>query len=131
MSSGILTHLYRTNTVAVITTRPSGDRVVTPIWSVVVDGVGYLRSAYGPDAVWYRRARSGRPVAFSLADGHLPNATRWPCSQSPQSTSVPVDADIQSAVDDALTTKYASERSSLATMLTDLARGCTLRVDAA
>jgi hypothetical protein len=44
---------------------------------------------------------------------------------------VDADDDVQSAVDEAFSVKYGRERQSLATMLTDLARGCTLRVDAA
>ncbi len=36
--------------------------------------VPYVRSAYGEKAAWNRRARSGRPVAFTLADPELGGA---------------------------------------------------------
>ena len=67
-------HLDRTDTVTIITTRPTGEEVATPIWAAVVDGVPYVRPAYGPRTAWYLRARSGRPVAFTFADGR--NAER-------------------------------------------------------
>lgn len=62
-------HLATTDTVTIVTTRPSGDELATPIWAVAADGVGYVRPAYGPRTSWMLRARSGRPVAFTLTDG--------------------------------------------------------------
>src|SRR4051812_48448782 len=45
MSTDALTpFLESTQTVAIITTRPDGTEVATPIWSVAADGAGYVRS---------------------------------------------------------------------------------------
>lgn len=130
----LLDHLGSTNTVAIITTRADGRTTATPIWSVVADGVGYVRSAYGPDAAWYRRALSGRPVSFSLANGKLAERDPAAALATPTSavtvTAIAVDDPIEQRVDDALRAKYAAEPASLATMLREPAMGCTLRVDA-
>ena len=60
--------------------RPDGsERPFVTIWAVRVDDGLYIRSAYGPDNPWYRRAvhsgagriRSGgvdRPVSFTRID---------------------------------------------------------------
>ncbi|WP_405585762.1 DUF2255 family protein [Streptomyces sp. NBC_01190] len=56
-------YFANTETVRIVTERADGGEVVTPIWSVVVDGVPYIRSAYGPDSKWYRRVqRAGRAL---------------------------------------------------------------------
>lgn len=121
--------------VAVVTTRADGEPVATPIWSMVIGGVPYLRSVYGPGAWWYRHVLAGRPVAFALGDGSIAERDRTAALQLPRervsTTSVPVGDDIQVRIDDELRRKYAASPESVAAMLSDEARSATLRVDAA
>jgi hypothetical protein len=72
----LVDHLSGTETVTVVTTRADGTPVAAPIWAVVVDGTAYVRGAYGERTAWFRRAVSGRPVAFSLADGSIAERDR-------------------------------------------------------
>lgn len=134
MSEELRTHLDQTNTVAIVTTRPDGTRAATPIWSVVADdGVAYVRSVDGPTAAWYRRAVSGRPVEFSLADGKIAERDPAAALDTPAAAVnlVVIDPDdpAEARVDAALTAKYSSEPPSLAAMLREPAIGSTLRVD--
>ncbi len=136
MSSALVEHLDTTDTVAIITTRKDGTEVATPIWSMVVDGVAYLRSVRGARAGWYLRALSGRPVTFSLADGGI--AERDPVAALATEHSAPVkvtavadDDPVQSAIDDALRAKYPNWGSSLTAMLVAPAIECTVRIDPA
>jgi hypothetical protein len=118
--------------VAVVTTRPDGKAVATPIWSVVVDGVPYLRSAYGADSHWYRNAISARPVAVVRGDGSLAEHDRGAALDLPrEAVSVAhLDDDTElRRVDEELRRKYQGLRG-LDEMLTPEARACTLRVDA-
>ena len=110
--------LRDTNTVHIVTTTRAGRTISTPIWAVDVDGVGFVRSAYGPDSKWYRRARSNPGAGFETPAGVRAVGLE------------PIDdADpLEGRVDDALRTKYASEPASVAEMLTPLAHGTTLRV---
>jgi hypothetical protein len=119
-ADGLMDHLARTDTVHIATQRRDGGEVVTPIWAVVADGVPYIRSGYGPDSLWYRRAlRTGR-AAF--ADGD----TRYPVTLE----RVVDDATI-SAVDRAYEAKYASYAGPLRQMVAAEARPDTLRVTSA
>jgi hypothetical protein len=110
--------LRATNTVHIVTTTRDGRTISTPIWAVDVDGVGYVRSAYGPDSKWYRRARTNPGAGFETPVGVRAVELE------------PIDAadPLEGRVDDALREKYASEPASVAEMLTPLAHGTTLRV---
>lgn len=125
-------HIAATQTVTIITTRESGEEIATPIWAVTVDDVSYVRSAFAEKAAWNRRARSGRPVAFTLADGS--NAERDPSAalgdpRVPVTiVRIPFDADEQASVDAAYRAKYGHLPDDLATVLTDDARELTLKV---
>ena len=124
-------HIDTTDTVAIVTTRPSGELVATPIWAAVVGGVPYVRAAYGPRTSWYLRATTGRPVAFTTVDGRRaerdPVAAlsdpRLPVSVTP----VGPDAEEQDAVDAAFRAKYASSPHG-DSILTPAVRAVTLRV---
>ncbi|GHF09083.1 DUF2255 family protein [Pseudolysinimonas yzui] len=127
-------HIATTETVTIVTTRSSGDEVATPIWAVTVDGVPYVRSAYGEKAAWNRRARSGRPVAFTLADGR--NAERDArAALADRRLAVTVrhiahDAPEQDAVDAAFRAKYG-HTPHIGAVVSDDARALTLRVEPA
>ncbi|WP_206447988.1 DUF2255 family protein [Agrococcus sp. KRD186] len=124
--------LDETHVVAVVTTRADGEPTATPIWSMVVDGVPYVRSVNGPEAWWYRHVRAGRPVAFALADGSIAERDRDAALELPRETVateyVPVDDEIQQQIDDELRRKYSYSPESVDAMLSDAARTCTLRV---
>lgn len=127
--------LDRTKIVAVVTTRADGTPVATPIWSMVVDGVPYVRSAYGPGSWWYRHVRSGRPVAFAMGDGAVAERDRAAALALPHepvtAAHVPAEDPVQQLVEQEITRKYAGElTSSIEAMLSDEARACTLRVTA-
>ena len=114
-----LTEFLRgTNTVRIVTTTRDGRRIATPIWAVVVDGVGYVRSAYGPDSKWYRRARTNSGAGFQTPAGVRAVELE------------PIDGTdpLEARVDDALRSKYSREPASVAAMLTPLAHGTTMRV---
>lgn len=126
--------LDETSVVAIVTTRASGDPIATPIWSMVIDGVPYVRSVNGPKAWWYQHVRSGRPVAFALGDGEIAEHDRVAALDLPReqiaTVYVPVDDEIQLKIDDELRRKYDGQTSSVDAMLTDEARACTLRIEA-
>lgn len=127
--------LDETRVVAVITRRSDGTRVATPIWSMVVDGVPYLRSAFGPSSWWYRHAISGRDVEFVLGDGKSAEDDRSAALAMPTEPvalePVPADDPVQQAIDRVLEAKYADEPESIVPMKSPEALGCTLRVVAA
>jgi hypothetical protein len=113
----VIDYFTRTDTVRIATELRDGREVVTPIWAVVVDGVPYIRSAYGTEAKWYRRVqRTGHaafvdgsdryPVTIENADGEETNAE----------------------VDEAYRTKYAGEGEALRRMVVPPARACTMRI---
>lgn len=125
--------LRDTEVVAVVTTRQRGERVATPIWSMVVDGVPYLRSAYGPTGWWYVHVRAGRPVELVMGDGAIAERDRAAALDEPREAigteHVPADDPVQQAIDAEIQRKYAgSPQSSIDAMLSDEAIGCTLRV---
>ena len=62
-----LDYLARTDTVRIATDLRAGGEVVTPIWAVVVDGKPNIRSGYGAESKWYRRAR--RTGRLTFVDG--------------------------------------------------------------
>jgi len=130
------TMLADTPVVTLVTTRRNGDPVATPIWTMVIDGVPYLRSAFGPGSWWYRHIRAGRPVAFALGDGAIAERDRAAALALPR---VPVtvavvsaEDEVQDRIDAEILSKYAgAPQSSIDAMLSADARGCTLRVEAA
>ncbi|MDD9207546.1 DUF2255 family protein [Georgenia sp. 10Sc9-8] len=126
--------LDRTQVVAVVTTRASGQPIATPIWSVVVDGVPYLRSAFGAGSWWYRHVLADRPVAVAMGDGTVAERDRDAALELPRepvtAAHVPADDAVQVRIDEELLRKYAhAQRSSVDAMLSDEARACTLRID--
>ena len=130
------TMLASTPVVALVTTRRSGDPVATPIWTMVIDGVPHLRSAFGPGSWWYRHIRAGRPVAFALGDGAIAERDRAAALALPR---VPVavagvsgEDEVQDRIDAEILRKYAgAPQSSIDAMLSADARGCTLRIEPA
>lgn len=128
----VVSHLDSTHVVAIVTRRADGSRVATPIWAVVVDGVPYLRSAYGETSWWYRHVAAGRETEFVLADGSIAERDRAAALDLPAERvgleAVAVDDAVQASIDEALWKKYAGEPASVEEMLTPRALACTLRV---
>lgn len=127
-------HLERTEVVAVVTTRAGGSQVATPVWAMVVDGVPYLRSAFGAGSWWYRHAVSGRPVAIALGDGAVAERDRDAALALPRAqvrvTHVPADDPVQDRIDEELERKYAhAPRSSIDPTRSEEARAATLRIE--
>ncbi len=124
--------LDRTPVVAIVTTRANGSPIATPIWSVVVDGVPYLRSAFGPDSWWYRHVQVGRPVSLAMGNGAIAERNREAALALPRepisTVSVPPEDPAQPRIDDALRAKYPPGQS-LDWMLSNEAVSCTLRVE--
>lgn len=125
--------LEKTQVVAIVTTRANGDPVATPIWSMVVEGVPYLRSAYGPGSWWYRHVQAGRPVAFVLGDGCLAERDRGAALQLPRevvsTSNVPAADEVQGQIDEEIAGKYAgSPQPAIDAMLSAEAKACTLRI---
>ncbi len=124
--------LDTTDTVAIVTRRASGEPTATPIWSVAVDGVPYVRSYLGDGAYWYRHALAGRPVAFVLGDGKVAEQSKAAALALPSQhvlvEHVPADDAIQTAIDEAFSEKYDRFADSRDAILTPQARGCTLRI---
>jgi hypothetical protein len=110
-------YLADRSVVTVVTTKRNGDDVSTPIWSVVVNDVPYIRSEYGQAGQWYRRAIARERVGFEIGDD-IERVGIEPVTD---------EAEL-ARVDDAYRAKYARSASSLEMMLTPLARECTLRV---
>ncbi|MDQ2697348.1 MAG: DUF2255 family protein [Actinomycetota bacterium] len=124
--------LGSTQTVAIITTRSDGTEVATPIWAVTVDGIAYIRSFRGRGAGWFRRAISGRPVAFSLEDGTIAEQDAAASLRTPRAAvlvhDVPADQPIHARIDAELRTKYARWPEDVAPMVVEPAIGSTLRI---
>jgi hypothetical protein len=110
-------YIARTGTIHIATELRSGPEVVTPIWGVVVDGVPYIRSAYGPGSRWYRRAqRAGHAVFVDGAD-------RYPARIENLA-----DEATNRKVDDAYRAKYAAQASAVREVTSPQARLFTMRV---
>jgi hypothetical protein len=121
------------DTVTIATSR--GEELVpTFIWSVVVDGRGYVRSAFGPDSKWYVRAVESRSLVLDLdaeptdtearPDPHLVTPITLSCAR------VTDDRELD-AVDAAYADKYGHDSANLAPTVSAVARACTLRLDLA
>ncbi|MFC4036411.1 DUF2255 family protein [Streptomyces polygonati] len=111
-------YVARTNTISIATELRDGGEVRTPIWGVVVEGVPYIRSAYGPDSKWYRRVQRTGHAAF--VDGRQ----RYPATVE----NVDDEATIRRA-DDAYKEKYADEPSALREVVAPDVREYTMRVN--
>ncbi|MFD1714143.1 DUF2255 family protein [Amnibacterium flavum] len=113
-----IAYFESTDTVHIATALKSGAEVVTPIWSVVVDGVPYIRNGFGASSKWHRRAqRAGGAAVF--VDG----SDRYPVRLVEET-----DASVLDAVDRAYEAKYASYGSSLQSVLTPSVRASTIRL---
>jgi hypothetical protein len=127
-------HLGTTDTVAIVTTRPNGDQIATPIWAAAVDGVPYVRAAYGPRTSWFLRATTGRPVAFTTVDGRNAEKDAVAALADPRLAVAvtPVDADAaeQEAVDAAFRAKYAHS-PYVESVAAPSVRALTLRIEPA
>ena len=114
-----LTEFLRvTDVVRIVTTTREGRTNVTPIWAVDVDGASFIRSEYGHDAKWFRRATTNPGVGFETPSG----------IRAVELEAIDEADPLEAAVDAALRAKYGLRRSSLAAMLTTLAHGTTQRV---
>lgn len=106
----LVAHLDETTTVTVVTTRNDGTPVATPIWAVVVDGTPYVRAAYGERTAWFRRAVTGRPTSFTVADGAVAERDPEAALADPRVpvvlTRVPATDALQDAVTAAFEKKY-------------------------
>jgi hypothetical protein len=114
-----LDYFENTDTIRIATGLRAGGEVVTPIWAVVVDGVPYIRSGYGPDSKWYRRVHRTGHAAF--VDG----ARRYQAAIADIA-----DEPTLAAVDAAYRAKYAGQTGT-SEMVARSARDCTMRVDLA
>ena len=114
-----LTEFLRvTDVVRVVTTTRDGRTIATPIWAVDVDGTSFIRSEYGHDAKWFRRATKNPGVGFETPSG----------TRAVELEAIDESDPLEAAVDAALRAKYGHRRGSLAAMLTPLAHGTTQRV---
>ena len=114
-----LTEFLRvTDVVRIVTTTRDGRRIDTPIWAVDVDGASFIRSEYGHDAKWFRRATTNPGVGFQTPSG----------TRAVELEAIDETDPLEAAVDAALRAKYGHRRASLASMLTPLAHGTTQRV---
>ncbi|WP_322410388.1 DUF2255 family protein [Microbacterium invictum] len=131
-SSDVVNHLDSTRVVAIITRRQDGSPTATPIWAVVIDGIPYVRSAYGEKAWWYRHVTAGREVAFAMGDGAVAERDKEAALELPRERvalePVFTDDPINDRIDEALWAKYADEPSSVEETITPRARACTFRV---
>lgn len=128
----VVRQLDTDHVIAIVTHRHDGDPVATAIWSVVVDGTPYLRSAFGDGSWWYRRARSGRPVAIAIGDGAVEEAERGAALRLPSERvrveDVPTDDPVHARIDETLWAKYSTEPQNVEPMVSEAATACTLRV---
>lgn len=119
--------------VAIVTTRRNGERTATAIWAMVVDGVPYVRSAFGDGSWWYRHVLAGRPVAFVTQDGSLAETDRAAALELPREEvaleEVPRHGEVHQLIDAEIQRKYqGAQPSSIEAMLSDEAIACTFRV---
>jgi hypothetical protein len=114
-----LTEFLRvTDVVRIVTTTRDGRMIATPIWAVDVGGVSFIRSEYGHDGKWFRRATRNPGVGFETPSG----------TRAAELEAIDEADPLEAAVDEALRVKYGRQRASLAAMLTPLAHGTTQRV---
>jgi hypothetical protein len=122
--------LRLTDTVT-IATRRGGRLVPTFIWSVVVDGRGYVRSAFGPRSKWYERALATGALLLDLdAAPADTEGTPAPDLITPVELRCVRVTDVGEldAVDAAYREKYGYDPTNLAPAVSSVARDCTLRL---
>jgi hypothetical protein len=107
-----------TDVVRIVTTTRDGRTIATPIWAVDVDGVSFIRSEFGHDSKWFRRAKRNPGVGFETPAGR----------RAVELEAIDETDPLEAAVDEALRAKYGRKRASVAAMLTPLAHGTTQRV---
>jgi hypothetical protein len=115
--SYVVDHFKRADVVHIATELKAGGEVVTPIWGVVVGGVPYIRSGYGPDSRWYRRAERTRRATF--IDGNQ----RYPVTIENLD-----DEAINREVDRAYAAKYAGQGQALRQVVSPEVRRFTMRL---
>lgn len=128
--------LDETKVVAIVTTRKAGEPAATAIWSMVIDGVPYVRSAYGERSWWYRHVFAGRPVAFVDGDGSIAESDRAAALDLPRTAvklePVGIDDPVQRRISAEVERKYeGSPAASIEATISDEAIECTFRVVAA
>lgn len=102
----------------VATYRPDGStRKAIPIWAVAVEGSIYVRSAFGPDAGWYRNAIAANRLHVEAGDVSID------VSLEPSS-----DPAVNKSVESAYRAKYAGGGDALDTMLSPPARDTTAKL---
>jgi hypothetical protein len=111
-------YLRDADTVTISTKREGGGRHNTPIWSVTVDGVPYIRSVHGADGIWYQEALRGGASIVT------------PSGRTPVRLTPTDDRSTNDAIDAAYASKYSAYPQSLNSELTDAARRSTLIVSA-
>jgi hypothetical protein len=110
-------YLDKTDTVSIATELKAGGEVVTLIWAVVVDGVPYIRNAYGEGSKWFRRLlRTGHA---EFVDG----SNRYPVTVEKVD-----DSSLISQVDAAYRSKYAGQGSPTEQVVSEPTRSRTYRV---
>jgi hypothetical protein len=110
-------YLAGTDTVHIATERQDGGETATPIWAVAVDGVPYIRSAYGADSKWYRRVQRTGRAAF------IDGSHRYPVTVENLD-----DEAVRSRVDEAYAAKYANQSDALRQVVAPRAREYTMRI---
>jgi hypothetical protein len=115
--SDIADHFTRSDVVHIATELEGGGEVVTPIWGVVVDGVPFIRSGYGPGSRWYRRAQRTHRAAF------IDGSQRYPVTIENLD-----DEAINREVDRAYAAKYAGEEQALQAVVSPDVRRFTMRL---
>ena len=107
--------------VQISTYRAEGSRRNSiPIWTVRIGEDIYIRSAFGPDAVWYRNAITDNRLHIDTGSVAIDVAV--------QPTS---DNAVNALVDAAYRAKYPSGGSATTTMVTAPATGTTIKLLAA
>jgi hypothetical protein len=102
----------------VTTYRPDGStRKAIPIWVVAVQDTVYIRSAYGPDAGWYRHAIADNRLHIEAGNVSID------VSLQPNS-----DSAVNDGVDSAYRAKYAGSGSALNTMVSSPATETTIEL---
>jgi hypothetical protein len=110
-------YFTQTGTVHIATTLRDGREVVTPIWAVVVDGVPYIRSGYGPRSRWHRHVQRTGRAAF------IDGPHRYPVTIENLD-----DETVNSKVDEAYRAKYADQGGALRQVVSPQVRAYTMRV---
>jgi hypothetical protein len=110
-------YFRQTGTVHIATALRDGREVVTPIWAVVVAGVPYIRSGYGPRSRWHRRVQRTGRAAF------IDGPRRYPVTIENLD-----DETVNSKVDEAYRAKYADQGAAVRQVVSPQVRAHTMRV---